>query len=558
MTPQVHHTVGAPDFIPGTVHLVDLDGTIRTAHAKGKQEDVVLVPTPSKDPDDPLNWSPRRKLLFMFSLCTYILVVGIASAAIYSVLGPISADSGLSISTLVEGTGYMFLTLGWGCLILQPLAMQYGKRPIYLFSTLGTMGMMLWAPHCLTTGKWIANKCLQGFFGCVIECLCEISVADVFFAHERGAYVGVYALFLAGSNFFAPIISGFISDGQGWKWVLHWCAIFNGAGFLILFFFMEETNFHRQPLTSIEPDGGVEEYDSDPVYEKGPGSPLPSKEAATPTVESTVEEGHVLEQPAGTRSYWQKLAIYRSDPLRGKANFKGMILRPLIFASFPVIAFSGFMYGSIVCYFNILNGTSSVILSSPPYNFSPSMVGVSYVACLIGVFIGAYFSGPLGDKFILWKARRNNGIMEPEHRLWLYISLLILIPGGFLIWGIGAAHHIHWFGLVFAMGMLGCAITIGCQLPISYCIDSYKDMSGDAIVTVILIRNTMSFAVSYGVTPWMEGMGYQNAFILAAFVAMAQICLVFLFIKFGKGLRKTSVPRYWKYVNQLMAEGLVH
>jgi len=148
--------------------------------------------------------------------------------------------------------------------------------------------------------------------------------------------------------------------------------------------------------------------------------------------------------------------------------------------------------------------------------------------------------------------------MEPEHRLWLYTSLYILIPGGFLVWGLGAAHQVHWFGLVFAMGMLAAAITIGCQLPISYCIDSYKNMSGDAIVTVILIRNTMSFAVSYGVTPWMEKMGYQNAFILAAFVAMVQISLFFLLIKYGKRLRKASIPRYWKYVNQLQAEGLVH
>jgi hypothetical protein len=29
-------------------------------------------------------------------------------------------------------------------------------------------------------------------------------------------------------------------------------------------------------------------------------------------------------------------------------------------------------------------------------------------------------------------------------------------------------------------------------------IDSYYDLSGDAIVTIILVRNTMSFAISYG------------------------------------------------------------
>lgn len=88
--------------------------------------------------------------------------------------------------------------------------------------------------------------------------------------------------------------------------------------------------------------------------------------------------------------------------------------------------------------------------------------------------------------------------MEPEHRLWLYCALVVLIPGGFLIWGVGAAHKVHWFGLVFAMGMLAGSISIGCQVPCAYCIDSYKDISGDAMVTVILIRNTMSFAVSYG------------------------------------------------------------
>ena len=32
--------------------------------------------------------------------------------------------------------------------------------------------------------------------------------------------MGVYALFLAGSNFLAPVFSGFIDAGQGWQWVL--------------------------------------------------------------------------------------------------------------------------------------------------------------------------------------------------------------------------------------------------------------------------------------------------------------------------------------------------
>lgn len=48
--------------IPGTIQLVDLDEHITVRHAEGHQ-DIILVPTPSADPEDPLNWSPRRKML---------------------------------------------------------------------------------------------------------------------------------------------------------------------------------------------------------------------------------------------------------------------------------------------------------------------------------------------------------------------------------------------------------------------------------------------------------------------------------------------------------------
>jgi MFS family permease len=91
---------------------------------------------------------------------------------------------------------------------------------MYLLSILATMATQLWAPYTTTNGQWIANKIIQGFVGAPIESLCEISVTDIYFTHERGRYIGLYALLLAGSNFFAPIIAGFINDSMGWRWVL--------------------------------------------------------------------------------------------------------------------------------------------------------------------------------------------------------------------------------------------------------------------------------------------------------------------------------------------------
>lgn len=94
-------------------------------------------------------------------------------------------------------------------------------------------------------------------------------------------------------------------------------------------------------------------------------------------------------------------------------------------------------------------------------------------------------------------ARRNKGVMEPEHRLWLLMALVILIPFGNILWGVGAAHSIHWFGLVFAMGTISFLTTAGSQIAISYCIDAYKQLSGEALAGVIVIRNTMSFGIGY-------------------------------------------------------------
>lgn len=304
--------------------------------------------------------------------------------------------------------------------------------------------------------------------------------------------MGFYAMALAGSNYFAPLISGFISDGQGWQWVFYWPAIFLGASFVFLFAFMEETSYVR--TLTIE------------------GSSLPQDHSnATSTTEKTlqadvsmnpddIERATSTGQPQDLYgkppTLWQKLSIWH--PQANQLNILQGAVRTLEYLGWPIVFYCGFSYGTSLISFTILNGTVSLILSDAPYRFSPSIVGLSYISCCLGVIAGSFFSGKLSDWLTLKLARRNAGVSEAEHRLWPFTLCLVLVPSGMLLWGVGAAHGIHWFGLIVAMAILAFTSTVGLTLSLNYLIDSYHDISGDAVATVILVRNTMSFAVSYG------------------------------------------------------------
>ena len=126
----------------------------------------------------------------------------------------------------------------------------------------------------------------------------------------------------------------------------------------------------------------------------GPGNPKPDTQCDTAEKSNTDPELNVStitdevgrhDNVSRRKPFYHRLKLFDKQQLQYPNRLKDMILRPLIFLSFPVISYAGFSYGSSLVWFNVLNGTTSLILSEKPYGFSSSTVGLAYFSPLIGM-----------------------------------------------------------------------------------------------------------------------------------------------------------------------------
>ncbi|CAK7211766.1 hypothetical protein SCUCBS95973_001230 [Sporothrix curviconia] len=515
------------------------------------------TPAPSDDPDDPLNWTPRRRMLANTCMLLYVFAICIESSVINSVTTQFAAATGISIGDVITGNGYSYLLAGWGLLFWQSFAMQYGKRLTYLLSISGSAAFLVWSPYIKNNGQWIACNILSGFFNAPVEALPKITVADLYFTHERATYMGLYAFVLVGGSCVGPIISGFINDQLNYRWVFFVPVILCAVVFVFLFFFAEETNYARGRVTNSAREAAQQDGKTGAKLMQQPTAggddKLPARDASADG--SSVEAGVVEPPKTSTKTFVQKLALLD----RARENHVWtMFVNQIRFCGYPVVLFAGFEYGIALVWAVVTGSTASEILGAPPYNFSASMVGLSNIAGLLGALVGSLFGGQITDAFTLRMVRRNGGVFEPEMRLWLFTAPMIIIPASILLYGVGAAHGVHWISILIGNAALSAANTAAVPLSINYLVDTYRDMAGMAMTVVVIIRNTMYFAVSYGIQDWIDGMGLQNAYISCAFIGMAATAVFLPMIYYGKACRQRSAPAYRAMVDEAMRCGMVH
>jgi MFS family permease len=75
--------------------------------------------------------------------------------------------------------GGLIVAIAFGSLICNALAVKYGKRPVYLVTSLGLTVTCFWAAAAKSFVSLVAARVVQGFCMGPLEALVPASIADV-------------------------------------------------------------------------------------------------------------------------------------------------------------------------------------------------------------------------------------------------------------------------------------------------------------------------------------------------------------------------------------------
>lgn len=193
--------------LPGSLEEVTVTTENHTSLKHDPTGKIVLVPQPSNDPNDPLNWPAWRKHMFTVSIGIGCGVVGAIGPLLGPAMVPLAEEFGVPLQRFTLGfTGSLLISLAFGNLFCNSLAMVVGKRPVYLITAVGLLVTTIWSAVAKDFISLAVSRGIQGFCMSPMEALVPASISDVWFVHQRGLQNAIFNLgVLGGINLASPI-----------------------------------------------------------------------------------------------------------------------------------------------------------------------------------------------------------------------------------------------------------------------------------------------------------------------------------------------------------------
>ncbi|TVY90722.1 putative MFS-type transporter [Lachnellula willkommii] len=472
--------------VPGTTLLSkkgDLSGDVATDASVKKAGNIVLIPQPSDSVNDPLNWSNTNKNVIIWLLAFASGMTAALGPMVTPGFGQVIEQYKVSldqVSTYL--VGLLVLSTGTGTFFTSAAALVWGKRPVFVISLTVLLITCVWGFYTTSFASLAVMRGLQGVAAAPIETLVTSTVSDLFFVHQRGQKLAIWGSSILVGVMLGQIISGAVIQHFGFNATFGITALIYVALLPAVYFFVPETAYQRRSL---------------------PRTWISEKEEAIEIELKDIENTQ-------KKSFADSLSIFNGRV--SDAGFWKTAIKPVPLCTYPAVIFSTLVYGTFQTWLITISLLSVNIFAAPPYNLTPSQIGLTNLPQLLIGFLATGLAGFFADWIVGYMSRGNKGIYEPEFRLTLMIPATILSTIAFFGFGISAGQGAPVAWPVFFMTVNAVAVPFATSASFTYVIDCHPQDANQAFVTINFLKAIFVFVASLFVNGWLSKVGPQMVF----------------------------------------------
>ena len=204
-----------------------------------------LLPQPSDDVFDPLNWSSLEKVIILVILCILAFLGTCHMIAIAPAFGATVEDFGEDFALTTYLVGAPLLSYGVASLVWVSIGNRVGVKKTFAGSMLVGGLLSIWAAKASSFGELVAARTLVSFFLASPETLGPQACGDVFFLKDRATVVGLFTASQGSGFSLGTLVGSFIVQNLGWRWIQWVTTILSLATSVIVVFVFPETQYTR-------------------------------------------------------------------------------------------------------------------------------------------------------------------------------------------------------------------------------------------------------------------------------------------------------------------------
>jgi len=138
-----------------------------------------LVPHPTSDPADPLNWSRTWKIIVAVSQLLYVWVLVCSALSIAPMFPFLGMEFHLNQQQLSLLTGLNVITLGFANIFIVPLSNIFGRRPISILFGFLVILTNVWQALASSHKSLLAARACNGIVAATSETIMVQVIADM-------------------------------------------------------------------------------------------------------------------------------------------------------------------------------------------------------------------------------------------------------------------------------------------------------------------------------------------------------------------------------------------